>query len=122
VIYYDGVKAYTRLYHIVGDTNNFSGVSSIGSASNAVAFYYGALSEIYFTTPDSLFDITVQANREKFIKNGRPVDLGADGSLPTGTKPIVYIKGNYESFTNNLGSGGKYYLNTGTLTNFSSRP
>lgn len=60
-------------------------------------------SQVYIST--DFLDITVEANRRKFIDAlGKPVDLGADGSLPTGTQPEIFAPdGNIGT---NLGSGG----------------
>lgn len=46
---------------------------------------------------------------------GDPVDLGADGSTPTGTAPKYFFEGNAAAFSTNLGSGAQPVL-TGTLT------
>ncbi len=71
----DGELDYTR------PTWNIAGPAAID----------GALSEFYFNTAEYL-DLSVEANREKFISPaGKPVSLGADGSLPTGTAPIIYL-------------------------------
>jgi len=54
-------------------------------------------------------DLDVPANLEKFRDpSGRPVDLGADGSAPTGTQPPIYLHGNATTFANNAGYGGAF--------------
>lgn len=52
---------------------------------------------------------------------GKPVDLGADGSTPTGTAPGVYLTGGAATFATNLGTAGSFAV-TGTLTNAASSP
>jgi hypothetical protein len=47
---------------------------------------------------------------------GLPVDLGADGSLPTGTPPTYYFRGNAASFPTNLGNGEQPHV-IGILSN-----
>jgi hypothetical protein len=42
--------------------------------------------------------------------DGTPMDLGPDGSTPTGTAPTYYFKGNAASFPNNLGSGEQPHI------------
>jgi hypothetical protein len=37
---------------------------------------------------------------------GKPVNLGTDGSTPTGTAPLLYLKNAFGTFQNNLGTGG----------------
>lgn len=59
------------------------------------------------------------ATRRKFVDaGGKPVSLGSDGSLPTGTVPAVFLSassGNAASFATNRGTGGAF-TTTGTLT------
>lgn len=51
----------------------------------------GCQADFYFDFPDSFYDLSVTANRRKFISgSGFPVDLGADGDGPTGSPPAVY--------------------------------
>ncbi len=69
----------------------------------------GCLTQVYFH--DVFVDLATLAGREKFIKDGKPVDLGANGELPTGTQPIVFLKkGNLE----NAGTGADYVLTGST--------
>lgn len=72
--------------------------------------------------PGQFIDFSVEANRRKFIDvNGKPVDLGADGSTPTGTAPPMFFSGNAAGFPTNKGTGGVFTL-TGSLTNASTSP
>lgn len=73
-----------------------------------------------------LLDLSVTANRRKFISaSGKPVDLGADGSTPTGTAPAIFLSipngGTPANFANNLGTGGSFAI-TGALTLAPSSP
>ena len=72
-------------------------------------------------------DFSDSATRAKFINSsGKPVDLGDDGSTPTGTKPIMYFKlaadVDAPTFYTNKGSGGGFGTVSGTLTEASSSP
>lgn len=70
------------------------------------------LSMVYIST--GFLDFSVEANRRKFIDaEGKPVDLGADGSLPTGSQPEIFAPDG--NIGNNLGSGGNATV-TGTPT------
>ena len=105
---------YTRADWIVGAR----------SAAGAGPFS-GALAEVYFA-PGQFLDFSTEANRRKFISaTGKPVDLGADGSTPTGTAPIVYCRmadgAAASTFGTNLGSGGGMTIN-GTLDIASTSP
>lgn len=47
----------------------------------------------YYLT-NEFIDLTVEANRRKFYSaGGCPVNLGDDGSTPTGNRPLVYFSG-----------------------------
>jgi hypothetical protein len=62
---------------------------------------------VYFNVGEYL-DLTVLANRWVFRHpNGQPANIGADGSLATGTQPILYMAEVGSTFTN-LGSGGAF--------------
>lgn len=83
---------------------------AIGGSSLGAELLDGDLAEVYFNIATSL-DLTTAANRRKFIDAaGKPVDLGSDGSTPTGTAPIIYLSvrpGDAASvFATNKGSGG----------------
>lgn len=80
----------------------------------------------YWIGAGQLIDFSVMANRRKFISaSGKPVNLGADGSIPTGTAPAVFLRrapsGAAATFANNLGTGGDFTI-TGSLTNSPSSP
>lgn len=65
------------------------------------------VAEMYMHDVD--LDITQEANRRKFITSaGRPVDLGVDGSTPTGSQPLIYLKNDYTTIGTNSGSAGNF--------------
>jgi len=100
---------YTETDHTIGATP--SGTDKLNAD----------LAEFYFNT-DEYLDLSVEANRRKFIDaNGKPVDLGSDGSLPTGTSPIIYLNGPATGFETNNGTGGNFTEN-GALTDASTSP
>lgn len=85
----------------------------------------GGLAEVYLA-PGQFLDFSVTANRRKFISaTAKPVDLGADGSTPTGTKPLVYLhldNGQAASnFATNRAGNGNFSI-TGTLTTRATSP
>jgi hypothetical protein len=53
----------------------------------------------------------------KFIKDGKPVDLGSDGSTPTGTSPAIFLHidadGDPADFATNRGTGGDFAVGGG---------
>ena len=55
-------------------------------------------------------DLSTVEGRGKFIGgDGRPKNLGDDGSNPTGTQPLIYMRFDpHESHGTNLGSLGNF--------------
>lgn len=94
------------------------GIGATVSGSNKLD---GCLTEFYLNTADYL-DFSVEANRRKFISADLvAVNLGADGSTPTGNQPIVYLRGPSARFATNLGYGGDFSV-TGSLSECSDNP
>ena len=87
----------------------------------------GATWEIAEVWIDNTYiDFSVEANRRKFYSStGKPVDLGADGSTPTGSQPNTYLSvrpGDVAAdFCTNRGTGGNF-TQSGTLTLASTSP
>jgi len=70
-------------------------------------------------TNGTFVDVHDSGIYRKFIKaDGTPEDLGANGEIPFGQQPAIYMKGKASEFSTNLGSGGAFTL-TGTLKNCS---
>ena len=102
----DGTLDYTQAdHHFMADNNG-------GQKVNAdVAEFYMAFNQYV--------DISVAANRLKFrTADGKPANLGADGSAATGSAPTLYCSvrdgDSAASFANNRGSGGNLSI-TGSL-------
>jgi hypothetical protein len=69
------------------------------------------ISEFYWA--QEYIDLSEAANRAKFrSSSGKPVYLGSDGSIPTGTAPIIYLPDG--DATNNQGTGGNFTETDGT--------
>ncbi len=86
----------------------------IGSDENANNKFHGDIAELYWT--NEYIDLSSASNRLKFLTaSGEPANLGADGSTPTGTQPLIYLANATATFQNNLGSGGNFTEN-GALT------
>lgn len=94
----------------------------VADDAGAGQLFNGCLSEIYFA-PGQYLDFSNSANRSKFRDSvtGRPISLGADGSLPTGISPIVYFNSPAASFGTNSGTGGNFTA-TGSPTVASTSP
>lgn len=96
---------------------------AIGSSENGLRFFTGDVADMYFNSVQYLDPAT---DIDKFISGGKLVDLGADGSTPTGSQPIGFWKHTTgdaaTDFNINLGSGGNYATETGTLAQASTSP
>ena len=111
-----------------GSTETDDNIDYLGTGNWAVAALTGGgskvngcVAELYFNSTEFL-DISIESNRRKFIDaSGKPVDLGSDGSTPTGTSPIVYLNGDSTNFETNQGTGGNFSV-TGSLTDCSTSP
>lgn len=87
---------------------------AIGSRLTPASYWNGALAEVYFGL--EYLDISVESNRRLFIDAaGDPVNLGADGSFPTGTAPIIYMKERANNAGLNFGTGGNFTINGAPL-------
>jgi len=92
----------------------------IGAGFVGSGFMGMDMSEFYLNVGEFI-DLSVQANREKFILNGKPVSLGADGSLPTGTAPDIFLTGQTGLWHTNKATGGGFTEN-GALTTATTSP
>lgn len=93
----------------------------IGGRDTGIELLGADVADFYLNLAETL-DISSEANRRKFIDaSGKPVDLGSDGSTPTGTAPIIYLHGATDTWHTNDGSGGGFTEN-GELTTAGSSP
>lgn len=119
-VYINNVSSLGSASPFTNDTIDWSGRSGIFSSFSGTGLINCSLSEVWFN-PASI-DLSSAPNRAKYIStNIFPVSLGADGSTPTGSQPILYLNGSASSFQTNKGSGGSY-ITTGSLTNSISTP
>lgn len=85
----------------------------------------GAIAEFYFA-PNQFIDLSVVSNRRKFISaSGKPVNLGTDGSAPTGSVPLFYLHlddgETVNNFATNRAGNGDFSVN-GTLSTAATSP
>lgn len=78
----------------------------------------GRLGALWFNT--SYIDLSVPDNLAKFVTgtgiDAKPVDLGANGELPTGTSPLIYLPMYGNNAGKNYGTGGDFTVNSGPYT------
>ena len=93
---------------------------SVGAAHAGGEKANGDMADFYFT--NEFLDMTVESNRRKFIDaSGKPVNLGSDGSTPTGTAALIFLSGDTSTWHTNDGTGGGFTEN-GALTDASTSP
>jgi hypothetical protein len=79
---------------------------TVGATATPSSFFDGRIGFLWFNT--EYIDFSQEANRLKFFDAfNNPVDLGADGSTPTGSQPLIYMNEGFHLGTN-LGSGGNF--------------
>ena len=120
-MYANGVNVFdTGATFVVNSNIDFTGLFHVGRIGGDSTAFYGEMAE--FWMDDSFIDFSSSTNREKFYSSGgAAVDLGSDGSTPTGSAPLVYLHldsgetGN--NFASNAGTGGDLSVTAGALTN-----
>lgn len=122
-IYLDDVSDYNQFTFTDDETVDWTLTSwAVGAddSGSPGALMNGDVADLW--VDNSYIDLSVAANRRKFIDgNGKPVDLGSDGSSPTGVAPLVFLSGETASWHTNKGTGGGF-SETGSLTDASSGP
>ena len=95
------IGAYTNTN--IDFTNTDHGIAARSGGSDK---WDGEIGFLYVS--QEYIDFSSEANRLKFFDAfGYPVDLGSDGSTPTGSQPLIYINKGFHSGTNS-GSGGNF--------------
>lgn len=98
----------------------------LGATTIPSQLYAGCLADFWLDF-GTYIDLSVEANRRKFVgaNAASSVDLGADGSGPTGASPIVYFSkrgsDSNDDFVTNKGTGGGFTL-TGALAACATNP
>jgi hypothetical protein len=96
--------------------------ASIGVSTNFSGSFYnrysGKLGALWFNP--TYVDLSVADNLAKFVTgtgiDAKPVDLGANGELPTGTSPLIYLPMYGNNAGKNYGTGGDFTVNSGPYT------
>jgi hypothetical protein len=106
----------TNAVTLTNDTIDWTrGDFAVGAEPDGGLKLSADVADLYINFAASL-DLSVVANRRKFISAaGKPVFLGADGSLPTGSPPAVFMSGPTADWHTNKGAGGGFTEN-GALT------
>lgn len=121
-VYVDGSAATVTWTTYSNDTIDFTAADHAVGATVAGGGKLAAYVSEYYLAFGQYLDLSSSANRAKFRSaTGKPVSLGATGSLPTGVQPSIYLSGTASTFATNKGAGGGFTV-TGTLTDAPSAP
>jgi len=98
---------------------NANPMGNFGYTWQFSAFYTGSgeqicAGDVWFNSQASFTDLTVVANRRKFINADlTPANLGSNGQTPFGTAPAVFLHaplvGSASDFLVNYGTGGPWF-------------
>lgn len=125
-IYLDGVEQTLTIttYDTGGEIVFTSGSFYVARSTFTSFEWVGSLADVWLDIGNYM-DLSKETNRRKFLTStGDPEYLGADGSRPTGTAPILFLGGRDVTTTNwntNKGTGGDFTI-TGTLAEDSTPP
>lgn len=106
-LYIDDAESLAASPTFTNDTIDYTRTNhSIGARDDGGNKVNAGVGDYYFNN-ETYLDLSVEANRRKFISaGGLPVPLGPTGALPTGSQPIMFFSGPVATWQNNLGSGG----------------
>lgn len=86
-----------------------------GASATPGNWFNGRLGNVFFDT--KYIDLSVPANLAKFVTgtgiDAKPADLGANGELPFGTPPLIYLPMYGNNAGKNYGTGGDFTVNSG---------
>lgn len=120
-LYLDDTSDLTAASYTDGSIDFTRSDWGLGATPTGTQKMNACLQEVYINMAEN-FDFSVESNRRKFIDaSSKPVDLGTDGSTPSGTAPIIYLKSAFGSFETNDGGGGDFSV-TGSLADCGSSP
>jgi hypothetical protein len=105
-LYINNAAETLAVTNYVDDTLNFVEPLEVAASGFGSGRVNGNIGFLWFNT--EYIDFSQEANRLKFFDAfNYPVDLGADGSVPTGNQPLIYMNNDIHLGTN-LGSGGDF--------------
>lgn len=74
----------------------------------------GVIGQLYVNVATAI-DLGVASNVAKFFDGTRPVDLGATGSLPTGSAPEIFLNKANQAFFTAPNAGAPFIIDPDTL-------
>ena len=120
-LFVNGIDSGASLVRLnnIDCTFSYCGYSAIGGrwmgGPNSISSFNGRLGNLFFDT--KYIDLSQPENLAKFVTgtgiDAKPVDLGANGELPFGTPPLIYLPMYGNNAGKNYGTGGDFTVNSG---------
>jgi hypothetical protein len=123
-VYIDGVSESMTVTNVPVNSNIIWGSSAnIGIADRCGGFNIANLEMAdYYLNTTTYLDPSTNITKFRSV-SGHPVDLGSDGSVPTGSAPSIFLHGApVNTWQTNDGTGGGCFVIAGALTAASSNP
>lgn len=122
LLYIDGVDDTATLTRTNATIDYTRGEHCVGARYNGTFTWDGDMAELWFD-PTQALDLTDSAVVAKFLRSdGKPASLGATGQKPTGSSPILYLKGGAARWGTNYGTGGDVAIVTGSFSDSATKP
>lgn len=122
-LYVNDASSLTVVTYTTGQTMDFTvGDWSVGAAPDGSAPFSGDVARLWWNH-GTFLALSTESNRRLFFSaSNQPVDLGATGSVPTGTAPRLYLNdSDVATWHENKGTGGGMTISAGTLTGTESQ-
>lgn len=101
---------YTNVSIAFNSSNQY-----VGAQNGGISLWNGRLGNVFFDT--RYIDLSNPDNLAKFVTgtgiDAKPADLGANGELPFGTPPLIYLPMYGDNAWKNYGTGGDFTVNSG---------
>jgi hypothetical protein len=122
-IFIDDVQDFVVTTYI-NDTLNFVDLDhniGRGKATAANSQFVGDMADLWLDFGTYLYVSSMDVRRKFISPAGMPMYLGADGSIPTGSAPDVFLSGDVIYWQSNKGTGGDFNVN-GTIGYAATQP
>ena len=112
-IFINGAPVAINVFNYVNAVIDYVGTDYkyiIGGPGASSSHLNGSLADFYFND-------SVSTTISNFYNSGSPVNLGANGEIPSGISPVFYLSrtGNGSSWATNSGTGGNFTITGGGL-------
>lgn len=115
-IYVDGINALPGACNIYVEGSDFLFNTSGNIGMGAGQYFNGNVADFWFDM-NTYVDLSVESNRRRFVSaSGEARYLGANGELPTGDAPEIFLSGSAATWHNNRGTLGGFNVNGPALT------